>query len=505
MELTTLFNDAAQLTSRLGIRYIWIDSICIIQDDAEDWGRESTKMADYYQFSWLTIAATTVTESGGIIRTVEAEDMPRVARLPYRDKTGQQNGHLYAQFADFTARQRDYEKFISQSEMLTRGWVYQEWLLSRRIVSFSRSAVFVQCQRANPKALSGAAESIETPQVKDIGFLKTIASINRAGFRLSGRVTSIASKWRVVVESYSKLSITQFTTERLIALAGIAAEYEQAFQSTESLHDGEVPAEGEPNDVYYICGLWFTQVLDLLWEHSRPSTLARVSGIPTWSWASICDFAIPAVGLHTKQGMPVRWTSRDAPREVLCTMESATRIPVQQVSHDEWNPHFDRATDMLPKKFGNENRFVVLRMRGRLQHVLINELFDTHVDTATVAYQTGHDGGQQTLWRKVSFPSAPDVIWGWASLEHPDLQTDAACRSSEPLYAFFISKLPGTRGSLGLGRFTSVSMAYEVLFLKAVSVPGFENSFARVGVGRLFGDEVNKLFPELAEQDIRLF
>ena len=57
-ELSKTFQDAIELTRKLGIRYLWIDSICILQDDKADWLRESQMMGQYYGESYCTIAAT---------------------------------------------------------------------------------------------------------------------------------------------------------------------------------------------------------------------------------------------------------------------------------------------------------------------------------------------------------------------------------------------------------------------------------------------------------------
>jgi hypothetical protein len=56
--LTKTFQDAIAIARSLGIAYLWIDSLCIIQDDAEDWDKESRRMCDVYGGSSLNIAAT---------------------------------------------------------------------------------------------------------------------------------------------------------------------------------------------------------------------------------------------------------------------------------------------------------------------------------------------------------------------------------------------------------------------------------------------------------------
>lgn len=57
MFLSQTFKDAITLTQRLGMRYIWIDSICIIQDDHNDWNIEFSKMREVYANDYLVVAA----------------------------------------------------------------------------------------------------------------------------------------------------------------------------------------------------------------------------------------------------------------------------------------------------------------------------------------------------------------------------------------------------------------------------------------------------------------
>lgn len=57
-ELPELFRDAIALCRSIGIEYLWIDSLCIIQDDLDDWRREGSKMASIYANSCITFAAS---------------------------------------------------------------------------------------------------------------------------------------------------------------------------------------------------------------------------------------------------------------------------------------------------------------------------------------------------------------------------------------------------------------------------------------------------------------
>ncbi|PVH85646.1 heterokaryon incompatibility, partial [Cadophora sp. DSE1049] len=56
-ELSKTFKEAIHIATQLGLQYIWIDSLCIVQDDAEDWAREAVQMSDVYGNSFINIAA----------------------------------------------------------------------------------------------------------------------------------------------------------------------------------------------------------------------------------------------------------------------------------------------------------------------------------------------------------------------------------------------------------------------------------------------------------------
>lgn len=74
--LSSTFQHAIQITHALGIKHLWIDSLCIMQGDAEDWEVESAKMATVYSRSYLNLAGThcTRTSEGLLIDRVEFLD-----------------------------------------------------------------------------------------------------------------------------------------------------------------------------------------------------------------------------------------------------------------------------------------------------------------------------------------------------------------------------------------------------------------------------------------------
>jgi len=67
-ELSKTHQDAVYITRQMGVRYLWIDAICILQDDSTDWATESAKMGSIYHNSMLTLAAAeSVDAEGGIL------------------------------------------------------------------------------------------------------------------------------------------------------------------------------------------------------------------------------------------------------------------------------------------------------------------------------------------------------------------------------------------------------------------------------------------------------
>lgn len=79
--LPPLFQDAIVITRQLGLRYIWIDSLCIIQDSLRDWETESSKMGSIYQNSYITIAATN--SGDGSARCLAERRKP--VKIPYEN------------------------------------------------------------------------------------------------------------------------------------------------------------------------------------------------------------------------------------------------------------------------------------------------------------------------------------------------------------------------------------------------------------------------------------
>ncbi|KAK9424293.1 hypothetical protein SUNI508_13746 [Seiridium unicorne] len=134
--LPKTFKDAVRCTRELGIQYLWIDSICIIQDDKKDWQAESQKMETVFSSAYCTIAASSSQSSiDGIFK---ADRKPRACVT----HVSPENNTLY-----LCNTIDNFQEDVEQSILNTRGWVFQERALSRRTIHFTSTQVYWECGR----------------------------------------------------------------------------------------------------------------------------------------------------------------------------------------------------------------------------------------------------------------------------------------------------------------------------------------------------------------------
>ncbi|RSL39758.1 hypothetical protein CEP54_016264, partial [Fusarium duplospermum] len=235
--LPRLIENLFDLAEMLGVPLVWIDSICIIQDNVEDWRKEASKMAQYYQSSLVTVTGFETTTEMGLF-TAPERDIPKLARLPYRDRDGIAKGSFYIARAEDHEANAQYTQQVGQSELLTRGWIFQEWLLSRRIVSFTSSGCFYQCQKLKPRNPTGGEVYVFK------GERGSANLVFKSKLRLDhlNIPKLVFDQWRLTVHLYSGLALTKAGEDRLIALSGAAKEFSKALGRVgvaESSKDGE--------------------------------------------------------------------------------------------------------------------------------------------------------------------------------------------------------------------------------------------------------------------------
>ncbi|KAI9772555.1 MAG: hypothetical protein M1840_000760 [Geoglossum simile] len=272
--LSRTFQDAITVVRRLGLQYLWIDSLCVVQDSEGDWQKESALMASIYGNAYLTIAATKSSSgSGGCFSTAAQEHRALKLNL-IDDNTGVAHPiYVRRQIPHYdpnATRGRHYP-------LLTRAWCFQERLLSPRVLHFGSQELLWEC-------LSDASR--ECTRVRGRSDIRTEAleSISTNLERLMlGKVThmralssshsrpALAVRWRNIVEEYSGLDLT-YGNDKFPAISGTANQMRIYRPKAK-----------------YLAGLWEDDLIqDLLWEpfqleDHRPETWRA----PSWSWASV--------------------------------------------------------------------------------------------------------------------------------------------------------------------------------------------------------------------------
>jgi len=141
-ELPLTFQNAIDVTRKLGVQYLWIDSICIIQDSCEDVRQECSRMEEVYALAYCTLAATSAKDCNkGFFRN------DNDASLGPDDR-----------YESLCIRKLDenFARDVEQAELNQRGWVFQERALSRRIIHFAGTQTYwecgnmVSCESADP-------------------------------------------------------------------------------------------------------------------------------------------------------------------------------------------------------------------------------------------------------------------------------------------------------------------------------------------------------------------
>lgn len=278
------FQDAALFSKKLGIGYIWVDSVCIIQgDDANakaDWSRESAHMYKYYSNAHVTLAAACSSDCSGGLFTKDSIAKSHLLDIIFR-------GQTYPLFVsespsealDFNDAARGLSQDVENKyPLLSRAWAFQERLVSPRVIFFTKTQLIWDCYEgcAFEEDASWVTE-VDHPFHQGLkqDYRKLLSQPN-----LPWKDSICAFEWHHVLKAYSHLQLSD-PCDRLPAIAAIA---EQVL----SRKYDDPAAE-------YLCGLRRTDLhTDLLWMPAAEGLSAEAGKsrrkgpyvAPSWSWAS---------------------------------------------------------------------------------------------------------------------------------------------------------------------------------------------------------------------------
>ncbi|KAI0443978.1 HET-domain-containing protein [Xylaria telfairii] len=272
--------DAAWFTHQLGLEYLWVDALCILQDDVDDKGREIPRMGQYYGDATVTIcAASAETCSQGFLPTPPppAENPESYLFGPIELRVKTTTGELGT---IQVIKEPDYfNSHRAREPVVKRGWTLQESLLSRRLLISSAQHLYFACREAN--ASCGGREPL--PKSRVIGLyesrvpgVNTISSLQR--------MYPAASTWDKVVNEYTQRRLGCFE-DKLPAISAMAASLVT------------MAREERAQELRYCAGLmldlegkdrgWKGEFLWAVTELDSSVVVSDYSSSPSWSWASL--------------------------------------------------------------------------------------------------------------------------------------------------------------------------------------------------------------------------
>lgn len=254
--LPQTFRDAVALCRTLGVGYLWIDSLCICQDRAGEWERESAKMANVYANAYLTVAATGAESSeAGLFF---ARKPPRSVELSHP------KGSLIACPLQLDKEVLKPFHVEMRDEPLTqRAWGFQERVLSRRILHFARDMVYYECLQGTlaedgltlSDRVQHAYHPPSNPSTQEASLKETL------------------NEWYSLLWGYGPRALTS-PSDKLPAMSGLARIYQAR------LGDDE-----------YLAGVWRKGLLEGIMWQGLDCSASPESRAPSWSWASIDGIA----------------------------------------------------------------------------------------------------------------------------------------------------------------------------------------------------------------------
>ena len=272
--LSKTFQDAITICQKFGVKYLWIDSLCILQDSLEDWRYEAAQMEQIYGNSLCNIAATGASsDEEGCFRDRDASLLqPCIIKSEWDNGNNRTWEIIHLDF---------WHTRTNQAPLNQRGWVMQERWLSPRVLHYGTDQILWECSELD------ACETYPDGLPKFLrnwrsGFKLDPELRKPLGYKIQADDTTPdpgllhCTMWKFIVNMYSATSLTR-GEDKLVAISGIAKRMQR-------LLDDE-----------YLAGLWRKDLpFQLLWKvlvnrpaSSLPLTRPRPYRAPSWSWASL--------------------------------------------------------------------------------------------------------------------------------------------------------------------------------------------------------------------------
>ncbi|KAF1836176.1 HET-domain-containing protein [Decorospora gaudefroyi] len=349
--LPKVIQDAIDLVRRLGIQYLWIDALCIIQDSARSWKLNAYNMDLIYGNAAFTICA-----ADGPSATTGLRAMHEGTGIGSEDQ-------LIADCADNVRLvvSRPPEMHIKSSRWNTRAWTFQERLLSRRCLIFTGSRVYFQCRS------TGMSEDIFADR-EGAGWSLDFMDAPLQTFRQ----LPLRSIWVYMktVELYTARELTK-QADILAAFSGVSNLMQQTMQAP------------------FVFGLPTSHFdLALLWEHFQPAERRRLnskaaegefSDFPSWSWSGWYDASahyrrdtieecLDDVNEWLEERTWIRWYIRDGNGDLRPLWDQDEWL-MDRSKHEKWQGYGnDRSSGSMTFWAKSRSRRSIIITRGTTRH-----------------------------------------------------------------------------------------------------------------------------------------
>ncbi|KAK9780554.1 putative Heterokaryon incompatibility domain-containing protein [Seiridium cardinale] len=336
--------DAVIVCRKLGIKYLWVDTFCIVQGDDEEWMAEHPRMATIYANAKLVIAASSAAASDSGFLNVNSEVLMPTAEVYLRDSCIRVTTNTCPRHGTKTTNHsHNLSPLLWDEPLNRRAWTLSEAIFSNRVLHFTSSEMVWECNHARIHETGCSWVFPNVPGDEDDTFRvfrsPTIAQRYTRG--------AMYRKWRSLIEHFSARQInsspkqTDKDSLRLVALARLARRFSQMLESSFDLSD------------VYLSGIWKGDLVQsLLWsvERGAPLLLTKFylpqhSSLgwrrpepqrgPSWSWVSVEGPVYFESWLWFRQDFTVidATVQHHDSREIFGQVKSGVLVAYGQVAH----------------------------------------------------------------------------------------------------------------------------------------------------------------------------
>ncbi|KAL8787481.1 MAG: hypothetical protein Q9195_007728 [Heterodermia aff. obscurata] len=276
--------DAVEVTRRLGVRYLWVDSLCIVQDDREDKTREISQMRQIYSNAYCTISAASVSKVTESFLRMRSSHRDHVFSLPYVCPDGRYGTMMIGETMKLRdsvgwARMQFYDPYADPINQ--RAWTLEEKLLSPRILIYASGCLRWLCD-SDECTDGGDPDARLDTQAERLPFRMQASGTGSPMTVGEEQLPALYERWRYILQDYTNRYLTK-SKDKLRAISGVA-DYFHRLTSDQ-----------------YLAGIWKADLVnELVWVRAKELRPRTPHKAPSWSWASVSN-PVYFLGLHERR------------------------------------------------------------------------------------------------------------------------------------------------------------------------------------------------------------